>query len=175
MNVFHRTAAAVLLISTASVHAPAVSRATGERPAGAPVVLRVIGDVPTKLELSAEAFAKLPRKTVRARGHDGVESSYEGVPLVDLLQAAGVNFGRELRGPALAGYLVVEAADGYRAVFALPELDPAASDRVILLADHRDGRALDAKAGPLQVIVPGEKLHYRWVRQVTALRLGRSG
>ena len=48
-------------------------------------------------------------------------------------------------------YLVVEAADGYRAVFALPELDPAFSDRVILLADRRDGKPLDGKEGPLRV------------------------
>ena len=50
---------------------------------------------------------------------------------------------------------------GYRAVFALPELDPDFNDRVILLADRRDGQALSAKDGPLQIIVPGEKRHSR--------------
>lgn len=74
----------------------------------------------------------------------------------------------------MALYLVVEASDGYRAVFAMPELDPAFSDRVILLADRRDGRPLPDQAGPLQVIVPGEKKHARWVRQVIRLRIGRA-
>jgi hypothetical protein len=71
-------------------------------------------------------------------------------------------------------YLVVEAADGYRAVFALPELDPLFTDRVILLADRRDGKSLSEREGPLRIIVPGEKRPARWVRQVVALKVGRS-
>jgi hypothetical protein len=70
-------------------------------------------------------------------------------------------------------YVIVEAADGYQALFALPELDPAFTDRVILLADHRDGQPLDARTGPFQIVVPGEKKHARWVRQVTGLRIGK--
>jgi DMSO/TMAO reductase YedYZ molybdopterin-dependent catalytic subunit len=116
----------------------------------------------------------LPRQTVRAKGPDGMEAAYEGVPIVEVLQTAGVKFGHDLRGPALATYLVVEAADGYRAVFALPELDPTCTDRVILLADRRDGKPREAKDGPLRVIVPGEKRHGRWVKQVVALKVGRA-
>jgi hypothetical protein len=74
----------------------------------------------------------------------------------------------------MALYLVVEASDGYRAVFALPELDPEFTDRVILLADRRDGRPLSDHDGPLQVIAPGEKWHARWVRQVIRLKAGRA-
>jgi hypothetical protein len=123
--------------------------------------------------LTAPEFARLPRQKVRAKDHQGKEADFEGVPLVEVLKASGVKFGQDLRGPALATYLVVEAADGYRAIFALPELDPAFSDRVILLADRRDGKPLDGKEGPLRVIVPGEKRHARWVRQVIALKIGR--
>jgi len=57
----------------------------------------------------------------------------------------------------MAQYVVVEAADGYRATFALAELDPTFTDRVILLADRRDGKPLSAQSGPLQIVVPGEK------------------
>lgn len=138
------------------------------------VRLRVVGDVANPVDLTAEAFARLPRQTVRARGPDGNEATYEGVPLIELLQMAGLKFGQELRGPALANHLVVEASDGYRAVFALPELDPAWTDRLILLADRKDGRPLDSKDGPLRVIVPGEKRHGRWVKQVVSLRVGRA-
>ncbi len=74
----------------------------------------------------------------------------------------------------MALYLVVEAADGYRAVFALSELDPAFTDRVILLADRRDGQPISTRDGPLQVVVPGEKKHARWVRQVIRLKIGRA-
>ena len=51
-------------------------------------------------------------------------------------------------------YLLVEAADDYRVVFALPELDPAFTERVILLADRRDGQPLAAAEGPLRLVVP---------------------
>jgi DMSO/TMAO reductase YedYZ molybdopterin-dependent catalytic subunit len=149
-----------------------VSAPTPSRPAG--VLLKVSGDVPQPLALTAEQLAQFARRTVRATDSGGKESEFEGIPLVEVLKAAGVKFGHDLRGPALATYLVVEAADGYRAVFALPELDPESTDRVIVLADRRDGNRLDAREGPLRIIVPGEKRHSRWVRQVIALRIGRA-
>ncbi len=138
------------------------------------VLVQVTGEVPQPLALSGGDLAKLPRQEIRAKRHDGVESQFAGVPLVEILAKAGAPIGKELRGPAMALYLVVEAADGYRAVFALSELDPAFTDRVVLLADRRDGQPLSMRDGPLQVVVPGEKKHARWVRQVIRLRVGRA-
>ena len=137
--------------------------------------LEVRGEVGTPQLYSKEEFARLPRQTVKAKGHDGVESQYEGVPLIALIDRAGAPSGAQLKGRmALSLYLVVEATDGYRVVFALPELDPAFTDRTILLADRRDGKPLSDREGPLQVIVPGEKKHARWVRQVVRLVVGRA-
>ena len=65
----------------------------------------------------------LPHQTVKAADHGGKEATWSGVPLYQVLQFAGVGFGDSLRGPALAQYVVVTATDGYKAVFALPELD----------------------------------------------------
>lgn len=164
------------LLSTLTVPSGPPTSPRQDKPAAeataSDTILRVAGDVPKPLKLSPAEFRRLPRQAVRAKDHDGKEAEFEGVPLVEVLTAAGVPFGEGLRGPALANYLVVEASDGYRAVFALPELDPACTDRVILLADRRDGKPLDEKHGPLRV-VPGEKRHSRWVRQVTTLKLGR--
>ena len=70
-------------------------------------------------------------------------------------------------GP-LAIYLLVEAADGYRVVFAPPELDLTFSDRMVLLAERRDGKPMSEKEGRLRIVVPDEKRHARWVRQVVA-------
>jgi DMSO/TMAO reductase YedYZ molybdopterin-dependent catalytic subunit len=151
---------------------PAAPR-TVEAPAG-PVVVKVEGEVSAPLRLTAAELNQLPRQTVMARAHDEKESRFEGIALFDVLKKAGLPTGKDLRGKAVALYLVVEAADGYRAVFALPELDPAFTDRVILLADRRDGQALSSRDGPLQIVVPGEKRHSRWVRQVIALRIGRA-
>jgi DMSO/TMAO reductase YedYZ molybdopterin-dependent catalytic subunit len=138
------------------------------------ISLNISGEVERPLKLSAADLGKLARRALRAKDHDGKESEFEGWPLVEVLKLAGVKFGEGLKGKNLALYLVVEAADGYRAVYALPELDPAYTDRVILLADKHDGKPMDAKEGPLRIIVPEEKMHARWVRQVTGLVVKRA-
>ena len=73
---------------------------------------------------SVEAFGKLPRQTVKTNDPAGTPASYEGVSLAEVLRAAGVTLGKDLKGPLLASCLVVQAADGYRVVFSLPEIDP---------------------------------------------------
>jgi len=147
---------------------------TGTAPAPAASLLTVGGEVERPLKLTAADLAKLPRRTVSAKDHDGKEASFEGVQLGEVLKLAGVKFGEGLRGKSLALFLVVDASDGYRAVFALPELDAAFTDRVILLADRRDGKPLAATEGPLRVVVPDEKRQARWVRQVVALTVRRA-
>ena len=67
--------------------------------------------------------------------------------------------------------LIASAPDGYRVLFSLTEFDPAFSDRVILLADRRDGKRLENREGPLRLIVPGDKSHARWIRGVTTLEV----
>jgi hypothetical protein len=52
---------------------------------------------------------------------------------------------------------LVEAADGYRVVIALPEIDPAFTNKQILLAFLRDGKPLDQKEGPYRIVIPDEK------------------
>jgi hypothetical protein len=96
---------------------------------------------------------------------------FEGVSLKSLLEKVGVEFGYSLRGKRLASCLLVEAADGYRVVIALPEIDPDFSDKQFILAFLQDGKPLDAKAGPYRIIIPDEKRMARWVRQVTALKI----
>lgn len=148
-----------------------------DQQAGAPAAgaaLTVTGEVPRPLNLSLADLAKKPRHSVTAKDHDGNEGKYEGVLLGEILREAGVKSGKELRGGAVALYLFVEAADGYKAVFALPELDPAFTDRITLLADKRDGKPLAERDGPLQIIIPDEKRHARWVRQVKALTVRRA-
>jgi DMSO/TMAO reductase YedYZ molybdopterin-dependent catalytic subunit len=138
------------------------------------VVFRVSGDVERPQQWTMDDLATLPRHEIRARDRDGKEATFTGVALVDLLRLAGVPLGQELRGQHLATYLLIEAADGYRVVFALPELDPAFTDREVLLADRRDGQPLAAAEGPLRLVVPGEKRHARWIRQVLSCTIRRA-
>jgi len=112
-------------------------------------------------------WAKLPRHKVQAKDRDGGAATYEGVSLVDLLRFGGTPFGEHLRGQRVAAFVLVEGADGYRATLALAEVDPSVTDHVILLADSRDGKPLPAEAGPYRLVVSYDKIHSRWVRQVT--------
>jgi DMSO/TMAO reductase YedYZ molybdopterin-dependent catalytic subunit len=137
-------------------------------------LLTVGGEVEHPMKLTRTDLDKFARQTLRAKDHDGKEYTYEGVAVLEILQKAGLKFGDALRGKALATYLLVEATDGYQAVYALPEFDPPANDRLILLADHQDGAAFPAAAGPLKIIVPGDKTHARWVRQVKSLTIVRA-
>ena len=86
-----------LAIFPLSCH-PSEEAAVAQEPPG--ILLRVEGDVPRTLELIATDLARLPHRTVRAKDHDGRESTFQGVPLVEVLKAAGVKFGNDLRGPA---------------------------------------------------------------------------
>jgi len=138
------------------------------------VLLTVGGEVEHSMKLTRADLDKFARQTLRAKDHDGKEYKYDGVAVIEILQKAGLKFGDALRGKALATYLLVEAADGYQAVYALPEFDPPSNDRMILLADRQDGAAFPATAGPLKMIVPGDKTHARWVRQVKSMTIVRA-
>jgi len=126
------------------------------------------------LALSRADLSRLPRHTIRAKDELGKESLFEGVLLAEILLAAGVKFGKELRGKRLADYLLVETEDGYQVVFALPELDPTFGDAKILLADRRDGKPLEGSDGRLRLIIPHEKRYGRWVRRIVALSIRRA-
>jgi hypothetical protein len=101
----------------------------------------------------------------------GAAATFEGVALQAVLEKAGVGFGASLKGKRLASCLLVGAADDYHVVIALPELDPAFTDKQVVLAFLKDGKALDEKEGPYRIVIPDEKRMARWVRQVTTLKI----
>jgi DMSO/TMAO reductase YedYZ molybdopterin-dependent catalytic subunit len=137
--------------------------------------LVVRGEVKSELKLTLTDLQGLTNSTVTVTEHDGGSSSYEGVFLHQVLSRAGVPLGEGLRGEALRLCVLVKAADGYKAAFSLAELDSALTEKKVLLAFRRDGKELDAEAGPLRLMVPDEKRHSRWVRRVIELEVIRVG
>lgn len=132
--------------------------------------ITVQNDQSSPVVLSPADIAALPHTTVKVNGHDGT-ASYSAVPLSTLLEKAGIAFGESLRGKRPASCLLVEAADGYRVVIALPELDPGFTNKQILLVDKREAHPLDDKEGPYRIVIPDEKRMARWVRQVKTLKI----
>jgi len=121
--------------------------------------------------LSRADLEALPHVNVTASEHGSPPVNFEGVTLKSVLEKAGVPFGESMKGKRLANCLLVEAADGYRVVIALPELDPAFADKQTVLAFLRDGKPLGEKEGPYRIVIPDEKRMARWVRQVTTLKI----
>jgi hypothetical protein len=164
---------AVLMTLTLAFSIPAQTQNSAKtEPVKTESILRVEVENGKTLDLTAKDLAKFTRRDIKAKGHDEKESIYSGYNLSDILLAAGARIGKdELKGKELGAYLVVEAADGYKATFAIAEIAPEFTEKTILLADTRDGKLLDAKTGTWQIIVPDDKKHGRWVRQVVALKI----
>jgi hypothetical protein len=137
-----------------------------------PTDLTISADGAKSLSLSLTDLGAMSHKTLKVTNpHDRKEEIYEGVPPAALLKLAGAPLGDQLRGAAMATYVVVEAADGYRVVFSLAELDPGIQDSNVLVADKLDGRALGDQLGPLRVVAPLDKRPARWVRMVRTIRV----
>lgn len=139
--------------------------------AAGPIAAQVTvgGDVPHPFTLTDSVMAQLPHRQAQATDHGQAPATYDGVALRDVLARAGVPLGGALRGPALATYVLCSAADGYRVVFALAELDSAFTDNVVLVATRKDGQPLSAHEGPVRIVAPGEHRPARWIRQLTAI------
>ena len=157
-------ASILLILALQAVGSPA------QLPVGA--ILHVRGAVTQPLELSLQDLAAMRRTKVSATEH-GVTATYEGVALTEILQEAGAPMGKDLRGKAMASYVLVTAHDGYRVVFALPELDPGFTDasQQIILADTVNGKPLPEKQGPVRIVVPQEKKGARWIRMVESIEV----
>jgi DMSO/TMAO reductase YedYZ molybdopterin-dependent catalytic subunit len=138
-----------------------------------PASLAITGDVPTPLTLSAEDLMKMPRETTSVTEQDGSKVEYEGVPLREILKRAGAPLGNQLRGKALASYVLAKAHDGYQVVFALGEIDQAFGNQQILVADKRDGKSLFGYQGPFRLVCPNDKAGARSVRMLETLEVVR--
>ena len=117
--------------------------------------------------LSAAELAKLPHAEIQAGKQP---SKYSGVPLAELLRVADVDWSGNC-SPLLMCYVLVEAADGYRVLFSIPEIDPQQRQKMVILADCCDGKPLSNTDGPYQMIEEDAKQHGRWVRQVKTISL----
>ncbi len=135
--------------------------------------LTVSGDIPARMVLKAEDLAKMPRETVSIPDADGTKVEYEGVPLREILKRAGAPVEKELRGKALASYILAKAHDGYQVVFTLAETAPEFANEQIVVADKRDGKPLFGYQGPFRLVCPNDKAGARSVRMLESLEFVR--
>jgi hypothetical protein len=127
---------------------------------------------PKPVVLSPEELKALSHISVTIHNsHTNADETYSGVRLSDLLAKLGAPLGSELRGKALASYVVATGADGYKAVLALAEVDPSFHPGEVLVADAMDGKPLDAHSGPFKLVVSEDKRPARSVRNLVSIEL----
>jgi DMSO/TMAO reductase YedYZ molybdopterin-dependent catalytic subunit len=131
--------------------------------------------VKQEVRLTLAELKVMPHTKLSVKGHDAVMHEYEGVPLKNLLAKAGVPLAADLRGQSMALYIIADAADNYRAVFSLAELDDDFAAEVVIVADTADCKELGADQGPLRLVVPGDKRQGRWVRMLRSIVVARAG
>src|SRR6266850_5840291 len=152
----------ILAASTAGVAFAQTTPVTAE--------LRINGAVSTPLVLTVADLKNMPRKKLTVvNPHNKKTEVYEGVLVEDLLRKAAVTQGENLRGAAMATYVLAEAEDGYRVVFSLAELDSGILESEVIVADTMDSAPLAAKQGPFRLVAPHEKRPARWVRMLKSL------
>ena len=109
-----KCAAFTLLLLISGAHA---------QTAGPSAYLTVDGQVEAPLSLTQADFQALPRNSVTVTDAGGKQTVYSGVDLGALLLKAGVPLKQDLKGSDVAKYLRAQGADGYIAIFSLPEFD----------------------------------------------------
>lgn len=162
-----------MLVLIVIVFLSGASAQTKSKP-GPKALFTVNGDVARPLRITESDLAKLPRRTVALKDHAGITVTYEGIPLVEITRLARVPYGEDLKGKDMATYVVVKGSDKFRAIFALPELDPTYTDKIVILADKKDNQPLPSDEGPLRIITPDDKRQSRWVKRAVALTVVKS-
>src|SRR5262245_916944 len=133
--------------------------------------LKVTGEVRTPLSLSPDELKAMPRKRVEVKDEDGKTVTYEGVLVGEILKRAGAKLGSDMRGDAVASYVVASASDGYQVVFSLAELDPVFTGSEVIVADTIDGKPLFAYQGPLRIVAPKDTRAARSIRMLERLEV----
>lgn len=157
-------ASLTVTFSLAAQQAAPATVATG------PSEFTIGGAVRTPLTVTPADMKAMPRtKVVVMNSHSKKTEVYQGVPLALFLAKAAVPEGEQIRGPLMAAYVMVAAADGYRVVFSLAELDSSFLDSEVLVADTMDGAPITGDEGPYKLVAPHDKRPGRWIRMLKSI------
>ncbi|MGC1304557.1 MAG: molybdopterin-binding oxidoreductase [Caulobacteraceae bacterium] len=166
------SAAVLLAASPAFAQGPTTAAPTqvAEAPA-APGTVTLQGLDGRSETLTTAQVAALPHQTVTLT-HEGKTTAYSGPLLNDMLRDLDAPMGARMHGEAVNDVLFVTAADKYRVVLTLAEVDPSVHKGArVILADQADGKPLDAHEGPFRLVVDGDIKPARSARSVVEIAL----
>jgi hypothetical protein len=121
--------------------------------------------------VTAAALLGSGRMNVAIEASDGNSTVYHGLPLLEVIEKAGVETRTMAAGRKIAPAIVVATArDGYTVVFSVGELVMHRSDpRVYLVAETAAG-PLPESEGPVRLIVLGDRVRSAYALKEIELR-----
>ena len=142
---------------------------------GVSATISVGGGVGTPLNLGLADVRAFPPITLNAetRTRQGSQGShsYTGALLKDVLDKAKPRTDPNRKNDLLSVYITAVGSDGYRATVAYGEIAPDFGAQQIIVAYEMDGKPLD-KDGVAELVVPGDKLAGRWVKNLVSTTVG---
>jgi DMSO/TMAO reductase YedYZ molybdopterin-dependent catalytic subunit len=97
-------------------------------------------------------------------------STYTGVSLWDLLNAAGIQVNSGVKNDLLGFYLIATGTDGYRVILSLAELSPDFGNQPDIVAYGQDGAPLTT-TGFARLVIPNDGKAGRYVSNLIALEV----
>jgi DMSO/TMAO reductase YedYZ molybdopterin-dependent catalytic subunit len=97
-------------------------------------------------------------------------STYTGVSLWDLVNAAGIQTSSTVKNDLLGFYLVATGSDGYRVVISLAEISPDFGNQPDIVAYAMNGAPLTT-TGFARLVIPGDGKAGRYVSNLVALEV----
>jgi DMSO/TMAO reductase YedYZ molybdopterin-dependent catalytic subunit len=142
---------------------------------GASAAVAIGGAVDNPGSLAVADLRAFPPITLNAetRTRQGSQGShaYAGALLKDVLDKAKPHAEPNSKNDLLSRYITVVGSDGYRATVAYGEIDPDFGAQQTIVAYEMDGKPLD-KDGAAELVVPGDKLAGRWVKNLVSITVG---
>lgn len=140
---------------------PAVAQE--KAPAAASTAVRLQGAVNMPVSYSMAQLAGLPSTsvTLSIEGHGDASGVWKGVPLLALIQKAGLSG----QGSGLEHVIIARGTDNYSVAIAMGEIDPRFEGKSVIVAYQKDGQPVSS----LRLIVPGDSHAGRDVRDLAEL------
>jgi hypothetical protein len=108
--------------------------------------------------VSAESLQKAGPRDVSIETEHGGKVVYRAVPLLQILESAGLETeGMPAMRKLAAAIVVATARDGYTAVFSGAELLAARTEPRVFLSAATTSGALSEEQGPVRLVVTGER------------------
>lgn len=150
------------LAAAVAIAALSIGSASADCNGGYAPKLTINGAVTTPKTYSlADLRAMTPSKLTVSwySGRDGlVTESYIGVPLFDLITAAGVVTNPKQKNDILRATILATASDCYQAMVAMAEIMPNfGGEQAMVAYAYGDGTPLGPDEGMVRLIMPGDK------------------